>query len=310
MTAMIRPVFAIPALALALTALTRAPLAADSPVSTLPRLTQNSLSQPADVATILLAQGADETGDSLVVANRMAPDRKSPGVAFAMSALVPGAGEFWAGNKTRAAVFFGLEILGLGTKITWQSKGDDLEDDFRARADTTYDPWNYLAWRDSRNSRFSSITHALPCSAFVKAAPSSVPIPDAIQNCPGSDKQQFYELIGKYDQFVSGWEDVHDVTGNRVEFTEVDSAENFQSDTRLSYEVDRNESNKYLKRASIVTGLRLVNRVFSAIDAVRVARARNEGQSEALIDRRTRYGVAMGGSVGRTPMIMAYRPLY
>ena len=134
-------------------------------------------------------------------------------------------------------------------------------------------------------------------------------MPDAIRDCPGSDKQQFYELIGKYDQFVSGWEDIVDVSGNRVEFTEVDSAENFQSDTRLSYEVDRDESNKYQKRASLLWGFILVNHVFSAIDANRVARARNEGQDEAIIARRTRFGLALGGSSGTTPMFMAYRPI-
>lgn len=285
-------------------------LSADGGTMRLPSFSQSLLSQPADVGTILLAQAGSAPADSAVGAVHRAPmDRKSPGVAFLMSLAVPGAGEFWAGNKTRAAIFFGLDVLGWSARLSWSGKGDKLEDEFRARADSTYDPWNYLAWRDSRNSRFSSITHALPCSAYVKAAPSSVPIPDAIRDCPGSDKQQFYELIGKYDQFVSGWEDVLDGTGNRVEFTEVDSAENFQSQTRLSYEVDRNESNKHLKRASIMTGLILVNHVFSAIDAARVARARNEGHSQAIIDRRTRFGVAMGGSVGRTPMLMAYRPL-
>ncbi|MDA0333769.1 MAG: hypothetical protein O2782_01230 [bacterium] len=276
----------------------------------LPRLTPDlQLSQPGDLASILLAQAGAR--DSTVVPETVTKrDRKSPGVAALMSAILPGSGEFWAGSKTRAVMFFGLEVLGVATDRTWESKGEDLEDEFRVRADSTYNPWNYLAWRDSRNSRFSSITHALPCSAYVKAAPSSVPVPDAIANCPGSDKQQFYELIGKYDQFVSGWDDVYDnETGNRVESTEVDSAENFQSATRLSYEVDRNESNKYLKRASTIQGLRLVNHVFSAIDAARVARARNEGQDEAVIDRRTRFGVAMGGSVGTTPMFMAYRPM-
>lgn len=282
----------------------------------LPRLTPGvQLNRPGDLATILLAQSDQPTPsqpageDTILVRIVERRPLKSPKRAFLMSVLVPGSGEFWAGSKKRALLFFGLEVLGQGIRLNWKGKGNDLEDDFRARADSTYDPWNYLAWRDSRNSRFSSITHTLPCSAYVKAAPSSVPVPDAIRDCPGSDKQQFYELIGKYDQFVSGWEDIVDVTGNRVEFTEVDSAENFQSEIRLSYEIDRDESNKYLKRASTLGGLILVNHVLSAIDASRVARARSEGQHEAAIDRRTRFGLALGGSAGTTPMLMAYRPI-
>lgn len=278
----------------------------------LPRVTPEvQLSRPSGLAQILLAQAddaADGEADSTIVSVPRTGG-KHAGKAFAMSLVLPGSGEFWAGSKVRAALFFGLEVAGWGLRTSWDSKGSDLEDDFRARADSTYDPWNYLAWRDSRNSRFSSITHALPCSSYVKAAPSSMPIPDAIRDCHGAEKQQFYELIGKYDQFVAGWEDVYDLdTGNRVEFTAVDSAENFQSDTRLDYEIDRDESNKYLKRASNMAGVLLVNHVISAIDAARVARARNEGLDEAIIDRRTRFGVALGGTSGTTPLFMAYRP--
>ena len=299
----------------------------------LPRLTPAiQLSQPGDLASILLAQSdraptdADQAdavqaseADSMVM-NAARPQVKSPVAAFLMSILLaPGSGQLYAGAKMRAAIFFGMEMLGVGIYRNWDEKGNDLEDDFRVRADSTYNPWDYLAWRDSRNSRFSSITHALPCSSFVNDAPSSLLVPQAIRDCPSTDKQQFYELIGKYDQFVSGWGDVHEIhivdgidvgdMGNRVVSTEVDSAENFQSDTRLSYEVDRNESNKYLKRASNILGLMLVNHVFSSIDAARVTRARNLGQDEAIIDRRTRFGVALGGSTGTTPMLMAYRPL-
>lgn len=121
--------------------------------------------------------------------------------------------------------------VGCGLGITGISK------ECRDIVNDGYDPWNYLAWRDSRNSRFSSITHAFPCSSYVKATPSSVPLVDAISNCPGSDRQQFYELVGKYDQFVAGWADVYESdTGIRVQFTEVDSAENFQSGLRLEFE--------------------------------------------------------------------------
>lgn len=277
----------------------------------LPRISPDvQLSRPSGLAQILLAQEGEVDTQRVAISANKRPGAKSPGRAFFLSAAVPGLGELWAGSKTRAAVFFGLEVLGLGLYSSWDSKGNDLEDEFRVRADSTYNPWNYLAWRDSRNSRFSSITHALPCSSYVKASPSSVPVPDAIRDCEAGEKQQFYELIGKYDQFVSGWEDVYDPdTGNRIESTEVDSAENFQSEIRLSYEVDRNESNKYLKRASNMLGLILVNHVISSIDAVRVARARNEGLDEAIIDRRTRFGLALGGSAGTTPLFMAYRPL-
>lgn len=287
-------------------------------VSPLPRILpqdQALFDQTVERSNLLLAQMADDSmaDDSMASEEDEAGESlegggKSPRRAFMYSMLVPGAGEFWAGSKKRAALFFGLEVIGLGMYLNWNGQGNDLEDDFRARADEEWDPYDYIGWRKSRFSQSSSITHAMPCSVYVASAPTSTPVPDAIADCPDRDKQQYYELIGKYDQFIAGWGDVVDADSNRVtSFTQIDSAENFTSANRLTYEVDRNESNKYLKRATNVLGLILVNHVISAIDAARVARAQREGTSEAALQRRTRFAFGLGGGTGRTPMLMAFR---
>ena len=62
------------------------------------------------------------------------------------------------------------------------------------------------------------------------------------------DTQQYYEVIGKYDQFVYGWDDTKDLTLDT-------NNDQVQSTLRLDYEDQRNESNKLLKRASVVVGL-------------------------------------------------------
>jgi hypothetical protein len=136
-------------------------------------------------------------------------------------------------------------------------------------------------------------------------------VPEALKGCAGSEIQQYYELVGKYNQFVSGWADVTDEDGVRVQPTQVDSAENFLSEIRLTYEDRRNDSNKYLKRASTIGGLILVNHIISAVDAARVAKKRRLGESEARIAGRTRLLFSLReDSVGRTmPMLVAYRPL-
>ena len=73
------------------------------------------------------------------------------------------------------------------------------------------------------------------------------------------DTQQYYELIGKYHQFVYGWDDAPS------EFTTDNTS--VQSARRQAYETRRNDSNKYLKRASLVTGLAVLNHIASAIHA-------------------------------------------
>ena len=282
------------------------------------------LSEPPDPALLRLAEASDpEAGESHAAA---APKKKtrSPRRAFLFSTLVPGAGELWAGSKMRAALFFGLEVLGWGAYVSWNNRGDELESEFRAFADTTWNPLTYIAWRDSRVARHSSRTHTLPCdSLFVQAQwtepdpdregesrrrnPADV-IPEALGSCSTTETQQYYELIGKYHQFITGWKDITR-SGDRVHYTEVDSAENFHSDLREEYEGRRHESNKYLKRAGNVAGLIFVNHVLSAIDAARVARARNQGRDEAAIARRIRFAATLDRD-HRTARLTAWRPFW
>jgi len=54
--------------------------------------------------------------------------------------------------------------------------------------------------------------------------------------CPESEAQQYYELVGKYDQFVSGWSDLTDANGSPVQPSPVDSVELYNSDMRLKYD--------------------------------------------------------------------------
>ena len=238
---------------------------------------------------------------------------KSSKRAFLLSALVPGLGEWYAGSKKRGLAFLGAEAALVGLWAAWKGKGKDLEEEFRAVADEHWDPLNYLAWRGSAISNSSSTHHALPCSSevvdvYIPAMQESGSA--AFGRCASSQIQQYYELIGKYDQFVAGWDDLKRVRsdgsiGNAAAPTEVDSVENFHSERRLRYEDDRDESNRFLKRASTVTGVILINHVISAIDAARVARARAAGADEAALRQRTRFALV----VQRVPMLVAYKPL-
>ncbi len=253
---------------------------------------------------------------------------KSSKRAFLLSALVPGLGEWYAGSQKRGLAFLGAEAALWGMWVAWKSKGNDLEEEFRAVADEHWDPEEYIAWRESTISNNSSITHALPCSSEVREMyiparrewkdqleagekPGALDRSAVFGGCAPSQIQQYYELIGKYDQYVAGWDDlVRLSTGNAAAPTEVDSVENFHSERRLRYEDDRDESNRFLKRASTISGIILINHVISAIDAARVARARAAGADEAALQRRTRLALVMQPWVrGHVPMLVAYKPL-
>ena len=238
---------------------------------------------------------------------------KSSKRALLLSVLAPGAGQYYMGSKKRAVAFFGVEALLWGLYLGWKGEGNDIEEEFRTSADENWNPQDYLEWRVLPASR-SSITHSLPCSSFVAGAnPASYigAVTEAIRGCRETEKQQYYELIGKYNQFVAGWNDLVDKSGNRAEPAQIDSVENYVSEVRLDYEELRNDSNKLLKRASNVAGVIMINHLLSAIDAARLGRGRSAGADAARLERRTRFVFSMHRGVrGEVPMVTAYRPFY
>ena len=145
--------------------------------------------------------------------------------------------------------------------------------------------------------------HALPCSTSIRST-------GTLRGC--SEKQQYYELLGKYDQFVAGWSDLKDPNGNFINsVSQIDSVENFASELRLDYEVRRDDSNKLLKRASNVAGVIMLNHIFSAIDAARIGRTQSGSEQASDIERRTRFAATIyQGSRSRVPMVVAYKPFY
>ncbi|MDP6775679.1 MAG: hypothetical protein QGI83_02820 [Candidatus Latescibacteria bacterium] len=179
-------------------------------------------------------------------------EQKSPRLAFLMSLVVPGLGELYAGGATKWAVgFLTVESFTWLSHARWRSKGNDLKTDFRRYADANWNEIRYREWQayNAIHKVFNE-TETLPCKDTDPNAPS----------CQKVDTQQYYEMIGKYPQFVFGWKDVQDVPFTMTN-DQVDSA------YRLDYESQRNQSNKHLKRASVILGLAVVNRIVSAIHA-------------------------------------------
>ena len=192
---------------------------------------------------------------------------KSPAVAFVLSLAVPGLGEFYAGAPKRGAAFLAVEAFTWFNWSRWRRNGNDLKAEFRTYADLYWNEDRYRDWQAYNRSQGSPYneTETLPCKGN---EPS-------LDDCEKVDTQQYYEMIGKYDQFVFGWADV---SGVPVTVFNPDVT----SDQRIDYENQRNESNKALKRASVVLGLSVLNHVVSAIHASAVARSNTQGPTASF----------------------------
>ena len=178
---------------------------------------------------------------------------KSYKKAILLSGILPGAGEIYNGSFIKGCVFIGVEVLGWSLYFTDNSKGKDIEDEFHRFADTYWSEERYLYYLELYRQQYgkdpTNLTHELP----------------------EEKTQQYYEMIGKYDQFVCGWEDCDEWDG--------------YSSKRLNYEDERYQSNKYLKRALTVTSIIFVNRIISLIDTIWGVKSYNDKiRSENVIN--------------------------
>ncbi len=203
---------------------------------------------------------------------------KSPKKAFLFSLLVPGLGELYSGAKKRGIAFLGIEIASWTSYGIFRDRGNDIEKEFRAFADQNWDREKYLEWLTSGSTR-GNTTHVLPSKE--------------------DDIQQYYELIGKYDQFVYGWEDRDKGPNSHGSF---DPTYTVTSEMREQYEDRRDDSNRNLKRASFSAGVVLFNHVVSAVDAALHAKSL---KGNALLERKTKFTARMENSDGRD-VLMVY----
>ena len=178
--------------------------------------------------------------------------RKKPIVGVLLSTVLPGTGEMYGGSWRKGLVFLGVEVaLWIGY---WQfgDSGREWEAFFRAYADEHWDEDEWQEWMEE-HPEFADTTHTLP----------------------SEKNQQYYEMIGKYDQFKAGWDDYEDpgpaLTAHRA-----------------YYEGLRHKSNIQFKRASYCAMVSLGNRVLSAIDAAWTIRRHNrqiEGELRMSLKR-------------------------
>lgn len=243
----------------------------------------------------LLADGEVADPGPPISVTRAQTGAKSPKLAFLMSLVIPGAGEYYAGAPKRGTGFLAVEAASWTTFGLLTSKGNDRKAKFRAFADAHWDIDEYMHWRTSY-ATYGDTTHSLPFKDDQDRSHYESTYPGQPGRGPEIDAQQYYELVGKYDQFVDGWDD-------RQRMDAADSTQLVTSANRVNYEGMRNDSNKLLKRASLGLGVALFNHVISAIDAARCART--YGNSAAIDDRvRIRLDLVTEDQ-RQTPMIIA-----
>lgn len=198
---------------------------------------------------------------------------KSPGRAFLLSALVPGSGELYAGAKWRALAFASVEVFSWVLYFNRKNRGEDLEKQYKRFADSHWDLIDWLiysatndfcgpggshqiwvTYTKSGTAQEYLVDESFPGDSLMAMAPAEDGILDPIRT------RDYYENIGKYDQFACGWDDyldVHDVNADTVLMTP----------NRDRYLTQRKKSNDALKMATNFATVIMFNHLISAFHA-------------------------------------------
>ena len=176
--------------------------------------------------------------------------RVNPGVAFLMSAVLPGSGQL-AEGRNRAFAYLSVEAIAWIAHFSWLDAGNKTEGEYEAYA---RGHWDLATW-DSLAAESNPSCQALPPNVPYDAARDQI-----YGHLEAGDYQHYYEDIGKLEAYRSGWDDF-----------DCDEAE-AMSPNRSDYRGMREESNDYLDRARNAMTVIFLNHVISAVDAYRTAK--------------------------------------
>jgi len=276
-----------------------------------------------------VAEPAEASPKSLQPAAPAGGGRKSPKKAFFLSLLVPGLGEYYAGHAIRGSAFLAIEGAAWTAWGIYRGRGNDWQSRYIAyQAEhwnfARYDAYRHAVWDYvARNSNFFD-----PSRPFTQRQQDSLTVLigthhyDDICGQPMPSKDDQYEMIGKYNRFVYGWDDAtvfddstmllrdifpapgpgsngvwgtdtedwRTIRGGELVRTAADdngvyqvrSPETVQSAHRDEYMSMRQKSNDAFGIAKTMTTVVVFNHVVSAIQAARLARAASRGEQVEL----------------------------
>ena len=196
------------------------------------------------------------------------PDKKSPLLAGVMSAILPGSGEFYVGEYLKAAIFFAVEVTLITVAVVNNNEGDELTNEFEAFAD---EHWSAVDYSEYMMDHWQELGLSEQCVIDINTEGNLQPWERVnwgdLNHCesligvfshrlPIHGQQQYYELIGKYKQYSSGWDEFNGTSYSQV------------PQIMKDYAVMRGNANDaYNVGSKAVVGL-YINHLLSAIDAI------------------------------------------
>lgn len=221
--------------------------------------------------------------------------RKSPTRAFLQSFLIPGWGQFYAKSAIwKPILAVGMEAGSWLGYTSFHGNGNDLETEYKAFADLHWDSTDYIdglyttfysrdkpesvkdAWLDTTtyivnefiDGELVSVPRSLSHQAWYKGDGSAV------------ERDEYYENVGKYNQFNFGWDDYRDGLDS-LPYSPADTARlNYVSPNRNTYLNMRDNANQEFNKANTMLVAAVANHLLWGFWAALDARAFNRAQDQ------------------------------
>ena len=267
--------------------------------------------------------------DSLPAATEMVEPEDSlvvyPARPMLYSLILPGAGQWY--NKSPAwkiGLFAGIEAASIFSGLQWKKKAEDIRLQYEIFADQN---WDLETWVfNTLNTPIGNYAdvHINGTNKLILILSGS--LAEQYGNYVSSDSlennahwvytgevnvlrdRDFYENIGKYDQFVGGWTDCYDPSDIQYTFPQWFEVEKDVGDSteiiistpnKENYVNQRGRSNDYLNMAKYAVSAVMFNHVISALEAVWSTQIRNRTKKERkvqtnvglLYNQHAKYGV-------------------
>ncbi len=196
---------------------------------------------------------------------------KSPKKAFLLSLLVPGLGQLYNGsNIMKTAAFLLAEGGAWAGHFKYHGDGEDKTDAFHLFADTHWFEGDTTRHVDD-TIQYQHLENETYRGWLLQnegdVADTSTPSNNFTHTLPSSKDQQYYEMIGKYDQFRGGWDDYWADTTI------------YLTPNREQYENMRKAANDDLDKANNMIYLAMAVHLISAVDAAISANRHNNKSS-------------------------------
>tara|TARA_B100000029_G_scaffold515208_1_gene621120 strand:- start:14567 stop:15454 length:888 start_codon:yes stop_codon:yes gene_type:complete len=201
-----------------------------------------------------------------------------PARGLALSLVIPGMGQWYAGAKAKAFFFFGLEVAGWMSFRSFSNKGEKIEREYEKFADENWDLYEWWLRTPWLTSSYGDVvckgTHHL--NLFLPGQTTTISSDSLcgewIEGVEVVKDHEFYENVGKYDQFVAGWSDLFLIEGENgwweKEKSVGDSTEIIvMTDLKRDYINQRAKANNAFRMGTFTVTALMFNHLISAFDA-------------------------------------------